>query len=130
MWYEKILDKIFLTNVDVLFVVDTIGILDYPDIKFSLEKVYKILKYQNELRLRKDLKSLKNKTIIKFDEESQIPYDFFSSQATLEISTKNIFPLLNNEVISNVPVEHYQKIFQKYEIEKNQILREIIKKRD
>ena len=77
MWYEKILEIISITNADVLFVVNTTGILDYPDIKFNIEKVYKILKYQNELRLRKDLKSLKNKTIIKFDEESQIPYDLF-----------------------------------------------------
>ena len=118
MWCKKILKIISVTNVDVLFVVDTNGILDYHAIKFDLEKVYKILKYHNELRLRKDLKNLKNKTIIKFDEESQIPYNLLSSQATLEISTKNIFPLLNYEVISNVPVEHYQKIYQKYEIEK------------
>lgn len=117
-WYDVIIEEISHTNTDVLFVIDSFGLLNLTDIKVNLEKVYKIVKYQNELRLRRDLRSLKNKTIFKFDEESQIPYDLFSSQATLEISTKNIFPFLNSDIISTVPINLYQQIFQKYEKEK------------
>jgi len=121
MWYEKILEEISETNADILFVIDPVNLLENSDIQLSLEKVYNIVEFQNELGLRKILRSLNDKTIFKFMEQSQIPYDLFSSHATIEIAPSVVFPLLNNDLLCKVPLSYYQQIFEKYESEKGSI---------
>lgn len=121
MWYEKIVNAISNTNTNVLFVIDPANMLDYPDIQNNLDSNYNIYNYQNELGLRRILRNLHHKTIIKFNEDSQIPYDLYSSQATIKIDPQDVFPLLNENVLSHVPFEQYQKISTKYENEKHTI---------
>lgn len=121
MWYEKIVNAISNTNTNVLFVIDPANMLDYPDIQNNLDGNYNINKYQNELGLRRVLRNLEHKTIIKFNEDSQIPFDLYSSQATIKIGPQDVFPLLNENVLSKVPFEQYQKISMKYENEKHAI---------
>ena len=121
MWYEKIVDAISDTNTNVLFVIDPTNMLDYPNIQNNVKGVYNTNKYQNELGLRRILRNLEHKTIIKFNDDSQIPFDLYSSQATIKIGPQNVFPLLNENVLSKVPFEQYQRIFAKYENEKHTI---------
>jgi len=120
MWYEKIIEAILGTNTNVLFVIDPANMLDYPDIQNNLDGNYNT-KYQNELDLRRILRNLEHKTIIKFNEDSQIPFDLYSSQATIKIGPQDVFPFLNENVLSQVPFEQYQKISTKYENEKHAI---------
>ena len=121
MWYEKIINTISDTNTNVLFIIDPVNMLDFPDIQTSLQSFYNIINYQNELGLRRTLRNLNQKTIIKFKEEFQIPYDLYSSQATIKIGPLDVFPLLNENVLSMIPFEEYQRIFIKYENEKHTI---------
>lgn len=121
MWYEKIVKAISNTNSNVLFVIDPANMLDYRDIKTILNGIYDITTYPNELDLRRILRNLDRKTIIKFDEDSQIPYDLYSSHATIKIGPQDIFPLLNENVLYKVTFDQYQRIFKKYEAEKDTI---------
>jgi hypothetical protein len=121
MWYERIVNTILETNTDVLFIIDPTNMLDFPDIHISLNGVYDLINYNNELGLRRTLRKVYQKTIIKFIEESQIPYDLYSSQATINIGPIDVFPLLNENVLSKIPFEEYQRIFIKYENEKHTI---------
>ncbi|NLF41684.1 MAG: hypothetical protein GX587_03220, partial [Bacteroidales bacterium] len=118
MWYDRIVKAISDIHTDVLFVIDPVNMLDYPDIQSSLGGIYDIVPYQNELVLRRVLRKLDHKTIIKFMEDSQIPYDLYSSRPTLNINSLEVFPLINSDVLSKVPLDQYQRIFKKYEDEK------------
>lgn len=121
MWYERIVNAISDIHTDVLFVIDPVNMLDYPDIQSSLGGIYDVVSYQNELVLRRVLRNLDHKTIIKFREDSQIPYDLYSSRPTLNINPIKVFPLLNSDVLSKVPLDQYQRIFKKYEEDKDGI---------
>ena len=121
MWYDRIVKAISDIHTDVLFVIDPVNMLDYPDIQSSLGGIYDIVPYQNELVLRRVLRKLDHKTIIKFMEDSQIPYDLYSSRPTLNINSLEVFPLINSDVLSKVPLDQYQRIFKKYEDEKDRI---------
>lgn len=121
MWYETIVNTISSNNTGVLFVIDPANMLDFLDIQNRLNETYDLHNYQNELGLRRVLRNLNQKTIIKFNEKSQIPFDLYSSQATINIGPIDVFPLLNENVLSKIPFEQYQKIFTKYENEKHTI---------
>lgn len=121
MWYEKIINAISDTNSNVLFVIDPTNMLNYHEIQISLNSIYDLITYQNEIVLRRILRNLGHKSIIKVNEESQIPYDLYSSQATITIGPQIVFPLLNVNELSKIPFEHYQIIFTKYEKEKHTI---------
>jgi len=122
MWYEKIINAISDTNSNVLFVIDPTNMLNYHEIQISLNSIYDLITCQNEIVLRRILRNLGHKSIIKVNEESQIPYDLYSSQATITIGPQIVFPLLNVNELSKIPFEHYQIIFTKYEKENIQFL--------
>jgi hypothetical protein len=114
IWIDKIIDCLLDSRADILFVIDPINLLQYKKIKETLlEKYLTIEKFQNEIQLRKLLKE-KHQLIVIFYDKKQIPYDLLSTYATIQVDLNDIFPLLHTETLSQIPLEHYQGIYEKY----------------
>jgi len=113
-WYDKIIDPILTSKTDILFIVDPINVIEFPKVKEILSKRFtKILKYENELKLRRGIRD-KEQILVVFRDEKYIPFDLLSTYATIEIDLDNIFPLLNTEVLLQFSFDDYQEIYKRY----------------
>ncbi|MHA1330238.1 MAG: hypothetical protein ACTSR2_04085, partial [Candidatus Hodarchaeales archaeon] len=95
MWYDKIIDSVFASKTDVLFIIDSANLTDFSKIRESLSKKFSIVvAYENELKLRRILREKNRKTLIIFRDKKDIPFDLLSIHATIEVDINDIFPLL------------------------------------
>jgi len=117
-WYDIIIDQIFASKTDVLFIVDPVNIIEFSKVKEILNKRFiKILKYENELKLRRTIRDVirgKEKILVVFRDKKSIPFDLLSTYATIEIDINTIFPLLNAGVLLQFPFDYYQEIYKEY----------------
>ena len=117
-WYDIIIDQIFASKTDVLFIVDPVNIIEFSKVKEILSKRFtKILKYENELKLRRTIRDVirgKEKILVVFRDKKSIPFDLLSTHATIEIDINTIFPLLNAGVLLQFPFDYYQEIYKEY----------------
>lgn len=114
-WYEQIIRRILDVNADVLFIVDEIGLSDFPGVKNALLKKYSdIIPYENEIKLRILLKRKEISIIIRFRDEKDIPYQMLSSYALVTLDTDIVFPLLDRKVISEQSMDSYQAVYELY----------------
>jgi len=115
MWYDKIIDSVFASKTDVLFIIDSANLTDFSKIRESLSKKFSIVvAYENELKLRRILREKNRKTLIIFRDKKDIPFDLLSIHATIEVDINDIFPLLNKEVLPGYPFDYYQEIYREY----------------
>lgn len=117
-WYDIIIDSILESKTDVLFIVDHANMIEFPKLKEDLAKRFtKIVSYENELKLRRTIRDTirdKEKILVVFRDKKCIPFDLFSTYATIEIDINSIFPLLNTDVLLQVPFDNYQEIYKEY----------------
>lgn len=114
-WYEKVAEDILKSGADVLFIVDTSGIFDFPDLIKTVSKRYPdIVHYNGEIGLRKCLKNRTDPLIVVFEIEKDIPYHMLSDYAVMPVDTDTIFPLLDKEALSKVSPDNFQPIYDFY----------------
>lgn len=114
-WHEKVAEDILKLRTDVLFIVDTSGILDFPDLIKMVSKRYPdIIHYNSEIGLRKCLKKRTEPLIVVFEIENDIPYHMLSDYAVISVDTDAIFPLLDKEALSKVSPDNFQPIYDFY----------------
>ena len=128
MWYEKIINFIEDLNVDVLFVIDPTHLMDYQDIKNKISEKYHIYTFENEIKLRRTLRENRTNLIIVFNNNESLPYDLLSNYAQISIGPTDIFPYLNEEIISFIPFNEYQTIYRQYLNEKDRFFEQLSKK--
>jgi len=116
-WYQKIIQSILNTKTNILFIIDTDKLLDNTTVIEELKQHYKtIIHFSNELQLRKILTNTNETLLIIFNKKQDIPYDLISTYATLEINLNEVFPLLNSEMLQQIPQETYQGIYEKHQL--------------
>ncbi|MDI6723125.1 MAG: PglZ domain-containing protein [Methanobacterium sp.] len=128
MWYEKIITLIEDLNVDVLFVIDPTHLIDYQDIKNKISEKYYICTFENEIRLRRILRENFTNLMIVFNDKEALPYDLLSNHAQIKIGPSDIFPYLNEEIVSSISFNDYQKIYRHYLKKKDDFFEQLSKK--
>lgn len=128
MWYEKIITLIADLNADVLFVIDPTHLMDYQNIKENLSEKYHIYTFENEIKLRRTLRENLTNLLIVFNDNQSVPYDLLSNYAQIKIEPSDIFPYLNEEIISSIPFNEYQKVYRHYLNEKDEFFEQLSQK--
>jgi len=114
-WYEKIVKKILEVNTDVLFIVDKLGFSDFPDVKSMISERYPyIFRYDGEIKLAIWLRKKQKPLIVRFNCETDIPYHMLSKYSVITLDADIIFPLLDKNIISAMPLKNYQPIYEFY----------------
>lgn len=128
MWYEQIINLIEDLNADILFVMDSTHLIDYHEIKNKINEKYHIYAFENEIKLRRILRENITNLLILFNNNESLPYDLLSNHAQIKIGTKDIFPYLNDEIISSISFNDYQKIYRNYLKKKDDLFEQLSKK--
>lgn len=115
MWYERMIRSLLDSRTDVLFVFDPMNLIEYSKIEEIIGGEYPtIMKYTNELELRRILRKNTQKILVIFEDKNYIPFDLLSTYAVIDIDISDIFPLLNEEALLNIPYDDYQLIYESY----------------
>lgn len=128
MWYEKIINLIKDLNADILFVIDPAHLMDYQNIKDKISEKYHIYNFENEIKLRRTLRENITNILIVFNDKESLPYDLLSNHAQIRIGPSDIFPYLNEEIISSISFYDYQRIYGQYLNEKEVFFEQLSKK--
>lgn len=128
MWYEQIITLIEDLNADVLFVIDPNHLMDYQDIKNKISEKYHIYTFESEIKLRRTLRENISNLLIVFNDNESLPYDLLSNYAQIKIGPSDIFPYLNEEAISSLPFNDYQKVYRHYLNEKDGFFEQLSQK--
>lgn len=114
-WYRKIIQPVIDSDTDILFIIDPDEFTEYPAIKEILSEKYPIIeRFTNELKLRRNIRKKRQRMLIIFFDEKDIPFDLISTFATVDINITDLFPLLNSEALLNIPYDNYQTVHEEY----------------
>lgn len=114
-WYNAILDKIKSIEADIILVIDSEELLKSQGLQEKLKDLYSTVElYQSELLLRRNLKQ-EQEAIIIFESGNDIPYFLLDKYPEVEVSYRDIFPQLAEEVLDWLEEKEIEELYLYYQ---------------
>ena len=114
-WYDVIIDKIKDMNEKVILIIDRNQVLKSKYLQEELKSFYPIIEfYSSELHIRRVLNKTKEKIAVVFDDKKSIPHFLLKEYPGIEISYREVFPLLTTEILDWLDGEELQEFYIKY----------------
>lgn len=113
-WYDSIIEKIKSENEITLFVIDSYKLLENKELLKIVENDFEIYKYSGEIHLRLKIKKRTKKIIVIVESKEVLPYDLEKKYGSIELSLKEIFFNIEDDLLNKINIEKIAKVYEQY----------------